>query len=349
MRAAIWSAACRRLSETRRASPAIVLLALTLLVLVACNTSQPSAPVSAASPAATAPAASSTPAIALSDLAPPPSQTGGFDGAAAYDFTTKLVSFGPRPPASDAIRKTQDYIESQLKGFGCAVDVDAFNAQTPIGTLAMKNIVARIPGTGQGIILLMTHYDTKRVDNFVGAEDAGSSSGLMLEMARQLCGKPKQANSVWIAFLDGEETQATFAWSDADSVYGSRELAARMAVSGDLKKIKAVILADMVGQKGLHIWRDSSAPKWLNDLIWRTADRLGYQDVFQSEETSTTDDHVPFLRRGVAAIDIIDLGDYQREGYWHTAQDTMDKISPRSLAIVGHVLVESVAELQKRP
>lgn len=322
---------------------------IVLFVMGACNSSQPSAPVSAASAAPTISAPVPTPAASPNDVAPPPSQTGGFDGAAAYDFTAKLVSFGPRPPGSEAIEKTQDYIESQLKRFGCPVDEDAFNAQTLIGALAMKNVVAKIPGTGPGIILLMTHYDTKRVDNFVGAEDAGSSSGLMLEIARLLCAKPKQPKAVWIAFLDGEETQATFDWSDTDSVYGSRELAARMAVSGDLKRIKAVILADMVGQKNLHIWRDSSAPKWLNDVIWRTADRLGYQDVFQSEATSTSDDHVPFVKRGVPAIDLIDLGDYQREGYWHTSQDTMDKLSPRSLAIVGQVILESVAELQKRP
>jgi len=317
-----------------------------------CNRSRPSEPVSAASPA-TRPSTgfNSSPltSVASADTAPSPTQTGGFDGAAAYDFTAKLVSFGPRPPASDAIGKTQDYIATQLKSFGCAVEVDAFNAQTPIGNLAMKNIVAKIPGTGQGIILLMTHYDTKRVANFVGAEDGGSSSGVMLEMARLLCGKPKQSNSVWIAFLDGEETQATFDWSDADSVYGSRELAARMAVSGELKRIKAVILADMVGQKDLHIWRESNSTKWLQDLLWGVAARLGYSDIFLAGEYEATDDHVAFLKRSVPSIDIIDLADYQNLGYWHTAQDTMDKISPRSLAVVGHVILESVAELQKRP
>jgi len=319
-----------------------------VVALCSCNGSRPTVPVSAEGSAATASLHPTTSANRAGDLAPPPSETGGFDGAAAYDFTATLVTFGPRPPASDAIRKTQDYIESQLKTFGCAVDEDAFNAQTPLGKVAMKNIIAKVPGTGPGIILLMTHYDTKRLANFVGAEDGGSSAGLLLEMARLLCAKPKQPNYVWIDFLDGEETQATFDWSDADSVYGSRELAARMALSGELKKIKALILADMVGQKDLHIWRDSSSPKWLTDLIWRTAGRLGYQDVFQSQETSTSDDHVPFLRRGVAAIDIIDLADYQREGYWHTPQDTMDKLSPRSLAIVGHVILESVSQLQKR-
>jgi glutaminyl-peptide cyclotransferase len=308
-----------------------------------CNSAEPSPPASQGTPSAR-PQASVLPA----EAAPPPTETGGFDGAAAYDFTAKLVGFGPRPPGSAAIRQTQDYIRSQLQGFGCAVEEDAFNAQTPIGTLAMKNIVAKVPGAGPGIILLLTHYDTKRLEGFVGAEDGGSSTGLMLEMARLLCGGPKRGNAVWIAFLDGEETQATFEWSNTDSVYGSRELAARLAVSGDLKRIKAVILADMIGQKDLHILRESSSTKWLTDLVWRTAARLGYGDIFLAREWNVTDDHGPFIDRGVPAIDIIDLEDYSNLGYWHTTQDTLDKISPRSLAIVGHVIVESVNELQKR-
>jgi glutaminyl-peptide cyclotransferase len=293
--------------------------------------------------------ASSTDLIPPSDAAPPASQTGGFDGAKAYDHVAKLVGFGPHPPATEAMRAVQTYIYSQLETFGCAVDEDAFSAPTPIGTFAMKNIIAKIPGTGQGIILLLTHYDTKRVDNFVGAEDAGSSTGVMLEIARNLCGKPKQPNSVWIAFLDGEETQATFEWNTADSIYGSRELAARMAVSGDLKRIRAVILADMIGQYNLRLLRDADAPKWLTDTIWNTAARLGYQSVFTSQEMAgTEDDHLPFNERHVPSIDLIDLNDYISLGYWHTTQDTLDKISPRSLAIVGHVILESANQLQKR-
>jgi len=349
----LWSAgACSRCGpRSLLREIALLSFCVALLFVFGCNSSRSSAGAVASAPSATSDSSadSSAPPISAADTAPPASQTGGFDGAAAYDFTAKLVAFGPRPPASDAIRKTQDYIRTQLKSFGCAVDEDNFNAQTPIGNLAMDDIVAKIPGTGPGIILLMTHYDTKRIDNFVGAEDGGSSSGLMLEMARLLCVKSKQLNSVWIAFLDGEETQASFQWSDADSVYGSRELAARMAVSGDLKKVKAVILADMVGQKDIHIWRETDSTKWLKDLVWRVAGRLGYSNIFLTDESQTTDDHDPFLKRGVPAIDIIDLNDYSREGYWHTPQDTMDKLSPRSLAIVGYVILESVNELQKRP
>ena len=310
------------------------------------DAARPSEPVSASSAAATPAPAQIV--ISPSDAAPPAAQTGGFDGAKAYDQVAKLVAFGPHPPASDGIRAVQQYIHSQLQTFGCAVEDDDFNAQTDMGTLAMKNIVAKIPGTGQGIILLLTHYDTKRVDNFVGAEDGGSSSGLMLEMARILCGRPKQANAVWIAFLDGEETQAHFDWTDSDSVYGSREMAARIALSGDTKRVRAVILADMVGQKNLIITRDSESTKWLTDLIWRTAASLGYKDVFVSQEAFNGDDHEPFLKRGMPAVDIIDLQDYINLGYWHTTKDTLDKISPRSLAIVGHVILESVDQLQKR-
>jgi glutaminyl-peptide cyclotransferase len=331
----------------RRVASAAVLL----LFAGACghDSPQPNAAVSASSAAAQA----SPPHIAIpaSDVAPPASQTGGFDGAKAYDQVAKLVSFGPHPPDTDAIRKVQVYIHSELASYGCAVDEDAFHAQTQLGNLAMKNIVAKIPGAGQGIILLMTHYDTKRVDNFVGAEDGGSSTGVMLELARNLCGsgKPKQPNAVWIAFLDGEETQGSFAWVTEDSIYGARELAARMALSGELKRIRAVILADMVGQYNLRIKRDADAPKWLKDTIWNTAARLGYQSVFVPQEvTGTEDDNLAFNERHVPSIDLIDLDDYINLGYWHTTQDTLDKISPRNLAIVGQVILESLGELQKR-
>jgi len=314
--------------------------------IVACGgSSQPSAapPSTPTAPSATNQSAASKP----TEAAPTADQTGGFDGAKAYEHVAKLVSFGPRPPASEGIRRSQDYIISQLNNFGCEIDQDDFHASTPKGDVQMKNIIAKAPGTGQGIILLLTHYDTLgSVENFVGAEDSASSTGLMIEMARQLCGK-KGPNSVWIAFLDGEE--AFVNWNqDNDHTYGSRELAARMALSGDLKRVKAVILADMIGQYNLSIQRQSNSPKWLNDLVWKTAARLGYKDIFVSQETQTSDDHDPFLERGVPALDIIDLNDYINAGYWHTTQDTLDKVSPRSVAIVGHVILESVDELQKK-
>jgi glutaminyl-peptide cyclotransferase len=331
-------------------------LALGLIAAVACvaacshDGSRTEASASAAS--ASAPPASQNASVAAAkpaESAPPASHTGGFDGAKAYDQVAKIVSFGPRPPASEGIHHVQDYIRGQLQSFGCAVDEDDFHASTPAGPIAMKNIIAKIPGTGQGIILLLTHYDSLgSVPNFVGAEDSASSTGVMLEEARLLCGK-KESNAVWIAFLDGEE--AIINWDkDNDHTYGSRELAASLAVSGDLKRVKAVILADMIGQYNLEIPRQNAenSTRWLTDIVWKTAARLGYQDIFILHEANISDDHQPFLARSMPAIDIIDYDGYQNPKYWHTDQDTLDKVSPRSLAIVGHVILESVAELQKK-
>jgi glutaminyl-peptide cyclotransferase len=317
--------------------------------VAACNHGGASAD-SSASAAASQPIASQNSAAAAAkptESAPPASQTGGFDGAKAYDQVAKIVSFGPRPPESEGIHHVQDYIRGQLQSFGCAVDEDDFHASTPAGPMAMKNIIAKIPGTGQGIILLLTHYDSLgSVPNFVGAEDSASSTGVMLEIARLLCGQ-KQANAVWIAFLDGEE--AIINWDrNNDHTYGSRELAASLAVSGDLKRVKAAILADMIGQYGLEIPRESNSTKWLVDLIWKTSSRMGYQSIFVAREAGYEDDHQPFLARGVPTVDLIDFDGFQQPKYWHTAEDTLDKISPRSLAIVGRVILESIAELQKK-
>jgi glutaminyl-peptide cyclotransferase len=301
----------------------------------------------ASAPPLTAPDGQTNPA----EVAPPASQTGGFDGAAAYDFAAKLVAFGPRPPDTDAIRRSQDYILSELKAFGCPYSVDDFHASTPIGRLAMRNIITKIPGSGRGIILLLTHYDTVRIPDFVGADDPGSSSGFMLEMARQLCGrKTVEPNSVWITFLDGEEAQVVengvAQWSDSDSVFGSRELAASMEVNGDLKRVRAVLLADMVGAKELKIKKDPNSTPWITGLVWRTAVRLGYADIFENASNDgVQDDHTPFINRHVPAADVTQFPNYP---YWHTTQDTLDKLSPRSFGIVGHVFVETLRTLQQK-
>jgi glutaminyl-peptide cyclotransferase len=328
----------------------LVLVTVILSCAAACGNSSTSSTSPSGSSSAAAPADQPVPAqsqVVPTESAPPANQTGGFDGAQAYAQVAKIVSFGPRPPDSPAIHQVQDYLLSELKSDGCEIDTDDFHAGTPVGSVAMKNIIAKAPGTGQGIILLLTHYDSlSSVKNFVGAEDSASSTGVMLELARQLCGK-KAPNSVWFAFLDGEE--AFVDWNkDNDHTYGSRELAARMAVSGDLKRVKAVILADMIGQYKLRIPRESDSTKWLVDIIWTTAARLGYKEIFIPIEAQTSDDHDPFLERKVPSADVIDLNDYITAGTWHTEKDTLDQISPRSIAVVGHVLLESVNELQKK-
>ena len=279
--------------------------------------------------------------------APAPESTGGFDGKRAFEHVAKQVAYGPRPSGSQAIAQTQDYILTQLKSDGCTTEVDAFNADTPIGRLPMKNILVKIPGDDSSIILLGTHYDSllQKDITFVGADDSASSTAVMLELARLLCAKHGK-HAVWIAFFDGEEAMKV--WSDTDSRYGSRQMAARFAASGDISKIKAFLLADMVGSRSLHFAREESSTKSLVDLMWATAARLGYSDIFVNASSGAQDDHDSFLKRKVPSMDVIDFDREQDVPFWHTADDTLDKISARSLAISGHVFLETVNELQKK-
>jgi glutaminyl-peptide cyclotransferase len=320
---------------------------LVFLCTLACNR-QPST-LSRPTVNASAIAEAASPPAAL-----PPSATGGFDGAQAFAHVRKLVEVGPRPPGSDGIHRAQAYIISQLKSFGCPVQEHDFHGSTPLGDIAMKNIVAKIPGTDSEIVLFTTHYDTIRLPNFVGADDGGSGTGTMLELARIFCArKTKSALNTWIVFFDGEEAQEEWAdknsvqWKDTNSTFGSREMAASLALSGELKHVKAMILADMIGPSDLKIKRDTGSTPWLTDLIWTTAARLGYSNVFVNEITTVGgDDHFSFIRRGVPGCDIIDF-DVQPT-YWHTADDTLDKVDPRSLAIVGHVFIETLPALEKK-
>ena len=289
------------------------------------------------------------PAPKAGDEAPPAEKTGGFDGKRAYEQVAKQVSFGPRPAGSPALAKLQDYMESELKSHGCAVEADSFSADTPAGRLPMKNFLMKIPGQKPGIILLGTHYDTKRLENFVGADDAGSSTGVMLEIARVLCTEKQPGKyAVWIAFFDAEEA-VNREWQDPDNRYGSRQMAAQLAASDELKNVKAFILADIVGGRTPHFKRDGDSTKWLKDLVWEVASRLGYGDVFVSAPTNFGgDDHLSFTARKVPSVDIMDLDTQNDVPYWHTPEDTMDKISPKTLAIVGHTILESVKEIQAK-
>ena len=309
--------------------------------LAGCKASGNEAPGASSQPPFMSAAASVPPQTG--DDAPPPEKTGGFDGKRAFAHVAEQVSFGPHPSGSAAIARVQDYLLSELKSYGCSVETDSFGADTPVGRLSMKNMLVKIPGEKPGIILLGTHYDTLLMDNFVGADDAGSSTAVMLELARLLCPQ-KGKYAVWIAFFDGEEAMKH--WSQTDSRYGSRQMAAKLASSGDIKKIKAFLLADIVGGRKARFPRESSSTPALVDLFWDTAARLGYSALFVNDSSSAEDDHDSFLKRGVPSVDVI--GDFVNNGYWHTPQDALDKISAKTLAVTGHVFLESVKQLQAK-
>ena len=265
-----------------------------------------------------------------------------FSGASALDYTRHVVAFGPRPPGSEAIRKLQAYILAQIRQDGCEVSEDGFTADTPKGQIAMKNIIARFPGKSGKAIVITGHYDTKLFPgrHFVGANDAGSSTGLLLEMAHVLAHEPR-TDDVYLVWFDGEEAIRE-QWEGEDNLYGSRHLAAKWRKDGTLARIKALINVDMIGDKSLDIKMESNSSPSLNRLVWDTANKLGYGAYFLNEQLATEDDHMPFVKLGVPAIDLIDF-DYPP---WHEDSDTMDKLSAQSLEVVGTVVLEVVHRLE---
>lgn len=332
-------------SPMRKLTPLIAATFLILAVATGCK-SQPES-ISANAPTTPAPAPAST-GPQPDDNAPSPDTTMGFDGHRALEQVKKQVSFGPRPAGSPALKQLQSYLKSELASYGCKFDVDDFNVDTPAGNKPMENILVKIPGEKPGIILLGTHYDTKILEGFVGADDGASSTAVMLEIARNLCPQPPRRYAVWIAFFDGEEA-TKFEWSDADSVYGSREMTARLANSGDLPRIKAFLLADLVGGKNAHFKKDSSSTPALVDQVWQIAADLGYSGIFINDPTTIGgDDHFSFTKRHVPSVDVIDLDIQSDVPYWHTINDTPDKLSAKSLAITGHVFLATIKSLQSK-
>lgn len=268
-----------------------------------------------------------------------------FQGETALEFTRKIVAFGARPSGSAAHTATQTYMAAQLKVFGCAAEELAFQAQTPYGPVRMKNIVVRIPGTSARPVVITGHYDTKLMPGFVGANDGGSSAGLLLEMARVLCGEgaAKGADPVWLVWLDGEE--AVKSWSEADSLYGSRWLAARWKADGTARKIKALINVDMIGDRDLNLLADMNSSTQVRELFWRTARELGYGQYLTGGTGAIEDDHIPFGQAGIPVLDVIDFDYGPGNSYWHTDRDTVDKLSARSFQVIGDIVLRVIQKL----
>ena len=267
-------------------------------------------------------------------------------GKAAFEHVRQMVAFGPRPPGSEAHRKTETYIRQTLEAAGFAVEEDRFTAGTPQGPIPMNNIVGKLAGRDSRILMLAAHYDTKRMPDFpfVGANDGGSGTGLLLALAPVLAQRSFN-HSIWLVFFDGEE--AFEEWSPSDSLYGSRRFAARLRADGIIPRIGAFLLVDMVGDADLGILRESNSTPWLRDLVWRVAGRLGHSRHFLNTSAAVEDDHVPLIQAGAPAVDLIDFDYGAGNRYWHSPEDTLDKLSPQSLQVVGEVLLEVIAELDR--
>lgn len=270
-------------------------------------------------------------------------QAASFDSARAWEHLKAQVAIGPRVAGTPANAETRKYIIDTLAAIGITASEQPFVAQTPLGPVKMANVVATLPGERSERLILASHFDTKQFADFrfVGASDGASSTAALLELARVLKDRPRPF-TIELLFFDGEE--AFIEWSATDSTYGSRHYVADARARGTLAGIRALILLDMIGDRDLNIMRESNSTRWLTDIIWATAQRLGHGAHFLNESTPIEDDHLPFLAAGVPAVDIIDL-DYPA---WHTAADTLDAVSAKSLQIVGDVVLAALPEIEKR-
>lgn len=319
-----------------------------LCLLLASCTREKAAAAAALQGEGTTSAAGGTMTIEIRDSGPPPS----FSGARAMQYVKEMVAFGPRPIGSANHKKVEDYILSHLKGD--ATEQDEFSVDTSEGKFPVRNIIAKFPGTRDGIIVIASHYDTNwplRNTSYVGANDGGSSSALLLEIANQLRGelrkKTRDGYSVWLVWDDAEESMR-LPWFDPESLYGVRHLAQKWQDDGTLKQIKAFLLEDMVGDADLNIDRDTNSTPWLEDLVYQAATRVGFQSHFFGRRNEVNDDHIPFKEKGIPCADLIDFDYGYGNVFWHTPQDTVDKLSPKSLEIVGTVTLEAVQMLDKK-
>jgi hypothetical protein len=266
-----------------------------------------------------------------------------FSGEKAFAHVQRLVDFGPRPAGSKALEKSRDYIEDQLHRSGWQMTRQAFSDDTPRGKIQFVNLVAEFSGQGKAAspsFLLCSHYDTKMFDTirFVGANDGGSSTGLLLELARVIGQHPDLARKIELVFFDGEEAFEQF--SQKDGLYGSRYFARQSRSGGTASQFRGGLLFDMVGDRSLGITLPLDSPAEMARDIFAAAEALKLRNYFSYFDRELIDDHAPLNAIGIPTLDIIDF-DYPP---WHTAGDTLDKISAESLQIVGSVAIYYLSE-----
>jgi len=282
-----------------------------------------------------------------------PAASSRFNGNRAYQYAQQFVNCGPRWNGSSGHVCAENFLKKQFAKDN--LEEDSFTTNTSAGVMSMHNFIVKFPGRKNGIIVVASHYETNywlRDTNFVGANDGAATTGFLIELANHLRGHTLDGNSIWLVFFDGEESIQS-QWSDSDALFGSRHLAARWDRDGTLKRIQAFLLMDMIGDKSLDIVREQNSTPWLLDLVDQAAKKEGDQSYFFASTTAVEDDQLPFVQRGVPVADIIDI-DYgphtvaHPDGYHHTPEDTMDKISAHSLTVVGQTVLETIHLLNQR-
>jgi glutaminyl-peptide cyclotransferase len=269
-----------------------------------------------------------------------------YSGTRAYEHVAKLVGYGPRPAGSEALGRAATYIITQLQDYGLTAEEQVFTASTPYGPRQFRNVIARTrvqQGSQNRTIIIASHYDTKLFTNmtFVGANDGGSSTGTLLEIARVAADQP----NVWFVFFDGEEAMVQY--GNDDGLWGSKFFVEDLKGKDGVKQIRAMILLDMVGDKNLNVIVAGT----LTQQVFDAARAAGFRDYFTYGANAILDDHVPFMRAGIPAVDLIDFEFGSGPGlndYWHTEKDTLDKLSPHSMEIVGQTTLRLIELLQNQ-
>ncbi len=272
-------------------------------------------------------------------------------GERALAEVRALVGLGLRDSGTPGAERAANHLLERFREMGVEAEIQEFREASPKGEIAFRNVIGRIPGESERIVLFGSHYDTKAgmPEGFEGANDSGSSTGLLLEMARVLAQTAPHAMEIWFVHFDGEECMKEY--GPNDGLHGSKHLARTMEEDGSLGRIAAMILLDMVGDRDLTITIPRNSTPWLISLAFETARAEGVRRYFQLYSGHILDDHVPFLERGVPAVNLIDFhygSAPGRNDYWHAVEDTMDKLSAESLEIVGRVAVRMAEEIMRR-
>jgi Zn-dependent M28 family amino/carboxypeptidase len=287
-------------------------------------------------------------------------QKSAVSGESVYSLTQQFLAVAPkRYNGSPGHLAAEKFISDHFKPEAARgnFEKDEFTVNTPAGPQTMRNYIVRYPGKRDGIIVLTSHYETNyplRNIHFVGANDGACTSALLIAIGQYLRVHPPTGYSVWLLFDDGEEAVQDWNYSAyTDHTYGTRHLAAKWYSDGTDRRIKAFIVADMIGDKDFNIDRVTNSTPWLLDALRTAAKNTGHSaNIFRYSEDEQ-DDHEPFAQRGVPVIDLIDAhyGPSTVEmpdGYHHTADDTIDKISPQSLQISADIILELIRLINQR-
>lgn len=268
-------------------------------------------------------------------------------GTAALTEVDHFLKSGSGVAGSPAAGKAADYLVRRLSEMGVSASIDPFEEATPDGIKSFRNVIGVIPGSTNRIVILGAHYDLKSgIDSFVGANDSGSGVGLLLAMAPVLKAASAAGNEVWLVFLDGEECRVNY--GPNDGLHGSRHLAGKLVADGHASRVQAFILVDMIGDKSLNVTLPRNSDPALMAAVFKAAAEAGTRAVFTLSDYTILDDHQPFLDKGIPAIDLIDFqygSSPQLNDYWHTANDTLDKLSANSLEVVGQVVLRVLNDL----